>query len=119
MQPQIYPGFKSVPANSTEVIQIILPAWDVKVSRIYFELTDLNATIEMTRTDTNNSITKGAVRAALLGAIVHGNPLPGAYHGPPPFTAEPSTTISFSINNKTASANACYISVIPLPLNMM
>jgi hypothetical protein len=100
-----------VALNSKGTIALNLPAYTCLVERILIAMTSLNALIQIQRSDSAESLTKGGVFASLLGAQVLTTALPNEYAGPAPFRVEPNCTLTFEITDKSGAANKTYIGV--------
>lgn len=98
-----YPASVSVTGSSSGTVNLNLFNRPCLVRRFLIELTSLNATVEITRSD-GDSFTRGPVRAALLGAVARGNAL-GEYAGPIQFQAPGNLTLTITVTDASGATN--------------
>lgn len=109
----IVPGYKKITASTTGTIQLRMPSLKGKqlvVEKIKIELTSLDATIEIKRSDEEKLVTSGETRASLLGAVKDGNQIE-KYEGPQPFVVQKDCMIEIEVTDLSGADNECYVAV--------
>lgn len=109
----ICPGYIAVPLNATANVIVNLPSWVCLVETIEIEVTDNDMNINIRRSDEGAlSVTQGAVRCALLGAIEAGVAAgKQTTISPGNFVCDKNSTITFECTDLSGVENEVYVAI--------